>query len=162
MARAIIHSDELIAQFRLAYHYDPITGYVYRNGKISGTKDHAGYIMLGFMYRKYLAHRVIWALVMGRFPADEIDHINRDRSDNRWNNLREATRSQNGANRRLHSNNTTGFRGVSYYKSGKAWQAQISVKGKMIPLGRFSTKEEAAAVYQAKAEEFFGVYKHAE
>lgn len=93
--------------------------------------------------------------------GEEGDHINRDTLDNRRCNLRIASRSQNGANRGLYANNTTGFRGIAYRarsKKGKPWRSGIQVNGRTLHLGCFYTAEEAARMYDKAALEHFGPF----
>lgn len=82
--------------------------------------------------------------------GEHVDHVNGDGLDNRRKNLRPATRSQNGANRRRPSNNTTGYKGVILRSSGR-WQAQIVVGGGKLSLGQFDTREDAARAYNVAA-----------
>jgi len=114
-----------------------------------GTKEGSGRIVCITQGPRKVSigeHRIIWALVTGRWPEAQIDHINGIGSDNRWINLREATPSENGQNRvRLPLNNTSGFLGVSQHK-GK-WQAHIGFNNHKYGLGRFNTPEEAHAAY---------------
>lgn len=91
-----------------------------------------GYVSATINCKKVLMHR----LLMGN-PSLDVDHINGDRLDNRRENLRLATRSQNLANRKLNKNNTTGYRGVSFYRG--RWRATV---GKEL-VGYFKTKEAA-------------------
>jgi hypothetical protein len=81
----------------------------------------------------------------------EVDHINRNILDNRRSNLRLANRSQNGCNRGLQKNNTSGYRGVSWSAEGNQWVAYIKHHKKSIRIGRYDTKEEAARAYNKKA-----------
>ena len=87
-----------------------------------------------------------------------IDHINRNRLDNRKHNLRPATISQNGANAKLTSRSTSGFKGVSYFKRTGSWRAYITVNKKFISLGYYKTPEEAAQHYDAAALKHFGTF----
>ena len=96
---------------------------------------------------------VMHRYIMMATKGSEIDHINGDSLDNRSINLRFCTRSQNMYNRGPQRNNTTGFKGVSFDKSRGKFIASISARGKQYNLGRFATPQEAAEVYQRKAEE---------
>ena len=81
----------------------------------------------------------------GSFPSGMIDHINGVCDDNRWSNLRQATRSQNAANQRIHRDNTLGMKGV--YRHGKRFAAKIRINGDGIHLGTYDTPEEAHSIY---------------
>ena len=90
-------------------------------------------------------HRVIWAMVYGDWPKGQIDHIDGNGLNNRIQNLRDVTHSENQRNKRLQSRNKSGHSGVTWYKPTQKWQAFISVDGKQKHLGHFGTVEEAAA-----------------
>lgn len=108
--------------------------------------------------KQYRAHRVIWIMIHGSLDIKAyIDHINCDAWDNRLANLRIATKGQNGYNRGMNKNNTTGFKGVFRTESGKFF-SHIGSKGKYRYLGTFDTPEEAHAVYCAAAEELHGEF----
>lgn len=109
----------------------------YRHGKI-----------LGFSFR---AHRVIWAVKTGEWPKGEVDHINGDILDNRWENLRIATHSQNMKNRGAPSNNTSGYKGVSFHRKKGKWRAAIHSEGKKYHLGYFNSAELASQAYEEAA-----------
>lgn len=94
----------------------------------------------------------------GEVPQADIDHINQDRTDNRFCNLRVASRSENKANVGLRSDNVSGYKGISYVKARRLWQATISRDGKAKYLGRFARKENAALAYNFAAFELFGEY----
>lgn len=102
-----------------------------------------------------LAHRLAWLYVYGEWPKGDIDHINRERDDNRIANLRDATRSQNIHYSRPSSLNKSGIKGVSWAKKSKKWFAQIKINGRSIHLGSFDTPESAGAAYQAAAKIHF-------
>lgn len=87
-----------------------------------------------------------------------VDHVNRDRLDNRRENLRVATRSQNTANSIKPSTNTSGYKGVSYRKEQDRWRAFIRVNKKGISLGQYATAIEAARAYNEAALKYFGEY----
>ena len=86
------------------------------------------------------------------------DHINGDGLDNRKQNLRICTHAENLRNRRLGKNNTSGYKGVSWHKLHKLWYAHISHNKKLMSLGYFKDKEEAAKAYDRKAIELFGEF----
>jgi hypothetical protein len=150
--------------------YDPAHGvFLWRNGyggRISGglagrkTTPHrdGGYWRVTIDNREYKAHRLAWFYMTGEWPSPEIDHINGDGLDNRWSNLRLATKSQNKANNRRYKNNKSGFKGVSWSVEAQKWHATIQVKGKQIYLGRFTDIREAAEAYRKAAAEHHGAF----
>jgi len=110
--------------------------------------------MEGFDYR---AARVAWFMVTGEDPVIFVDHANRVRDDDRFENLRLAINSQNQANA-WWSTNTSGFKGVSWQKSRGQWAASITIDGKAKFLGRFATRVEAAKAYRNAAVEAWGEF----
>jgi len=96
----------------------------------------------------HLTHRAIWFWHYGEWPNGEIDHIDRNPMNNRIENLRDVSRSENSQNHRLHSNNATGYPGVSWHKSSKKYRGQVAIDNKRISLGYFNTPEEAFLAYQ--------------
>ena len=157
-----------VEYFKSIINYDEHTGdftwvQTYRNriaGKKAGNINKKNnYWYLNINRKHYLAHRVAWFLMTGEWPEDDIDHINRNRIDNRFCNLRKAVRSQNNINSGKHKNNTSGFRGVrDRTHLNKGYQARIGVFGKYINLGTFSTLEEAYAAYIKAAGTHYGEY----
>ncbi len=111
---------------------------------------------------KCLAHRAVWAVHSGRWPENQIDHINGDKTDNRIANLREATHAENLQNSRRPSRNTSGFKGVCFDRSRGKWMARIHADGRDRMLGRFDTPEEAHAAYRAAAEKHHGEFARTE
>ena len=120
-------------------------------GKPAGGGDGRGHLCIGLTFdgktKRLKTHRVAWALQTGAWPKDEIDHRDGRRSNNRWNNLREATRSENCHNVGALKSNTSGLPGVSWSRREKCWRAQISLNGKRIFLGRFSSRDLAFRAY---------------
>jgi len=126
----------------------------YANKEAFTATDAHGY-KVGTLSRKCLkAHRVVWAIVYGEWPSADIDHINKDRADNRISNLRAVTRAQNLANSHRARGTTSVYRGVRY-SFGK-WEARISVDNRQVSLGRFDEEAAAARVYDAKARALWG------
>ncbi|MCI0558762.1 MAG: HNH endonuclease [Nitrososphaera sp.] len=164
---ADIAMTELTAErLRELLDYNPETGeFVWRvsrgrtaAGAKAGTLKPDGYIYIGVDCRDYLAHRLAFLHTTSLWPREDVDHINMGRADNRWNNLREATRSENKANMRPPADNTSGFKGVSRHKRTGKWQAKIQSRGKYLFLGRFDTAEAAHEVYLAAAKHYFGEF----
>lgn len=116
-------------------------------GDVAGTKTRDGYIMLSVSGKKILAHRVAWFFAYGQFAQGNLDHINRIKSDNRISNLRLATYAQNAQNRLANSKNTSGYKGVTWHKRDKKWQAAITVQGKVMHLGYFESSTDAFKAY---------------
>jgi len=113
---------------------------------IFGPLDHYGYPYIVVDRKPYKSHRLAWIISNGDIPEHlRIDHINRNRSDNRLCNLRLVTHMENCHNQTLKSINTSGYPGVN--KKNKKWRARIKANYKNIHLGYFDTKEEAYQAY---------------
>lgn len=130
--------------------YDPDTGifkwrvhrFSVKVGDIAGSLSDSGYVIIGINHRLYRAHRLAWLYVHGYFPENGLDHINRIRNDNRIINLREVSRSCNLRNAKGNSGSFSGIKGVVPHLG--VWRVFITVKGKMLWLGGFSSKYFAA------------------
>jgi hypothetical protein len=142
------------ARLRELLHYDPETGQFRRRRPLR-----PGYVanLISIDRHIYPAHQLAWLYMTGRWGRPVIDHRDGDPANNRWANLRRATRSQNAANRRRARNNTSGFKGVSRCESGK-WRAIVSKDGRTKRLGRYSTPQAAHAAYVAAARRLFGKF----
>lgn len=116
-------------------------------GDIAGCQNNRGYIAIRINNVTYLAHRLAWLYVTGKWPEQGIDHVNRITNDNRFSNLREATTFQNHQNRNKPKHNTSGFKGVHFNKSANKWQARIGFNGKRKHLGLFDSPEIAYQTY---------------
>ena len=130
-------------------------------GREAGCVSAWGYRVVKLSGKAKKAHCVIWAVVHGEWmpPGHFVDHINGDRADNRLANLRKATRAENGYNRAKGSNNTSGFKGVSFYAPYQMWCARIGHGGgKRQHLGYFLTAAEAATAYEQAARELHGKF----
>ncbi len=106
-------------------------------------------------------HVLVWIIIKGEIPSSELDHKNRDTLDDRIDNLRVATRQQQGQNTSLSSSNTSGYKGVSWSKAAQKWKATIRVNGKDVHLGVFGSAEQASLAYKSAAQEHFGEFMHA-
>jgi hypothetical protein len=149
----------MITQSRLreVLDYNPDTGVFVRRlkqsgvkqGKISGSLTLEKYQVTSIDRKTYKCHRLAWLYMTGKFPDGQIDHINGNRSDNRFENLRDVTHTQNIQNQRKAqmSNKSTGVLGV--FKNGSGFAARISHNNTKIYLGTFKTTEEAQAAYIA-------------
>ena len=105
--------------------------------------------------RRVYLHRAI----VGELDGFQVDHINRNGLDNRRVNLRLATRSQNQHNRVASSNNTSGFKGVTWHNGAQKWQAQIAFSGRNKYLGRYDTVEDAHAAYVEASIKYHGEFR---
>lgn len=158
---------------RSLLRYDPETGefrWIARDGKKAWNTKYAGKLA-GFnwtvgaiCYRSirifdwpFLGHRLAWLYMTGEWPAGGIDHRDGDGLNNRWANLREASKVENAGNVRAKSRNTSGFKGVSQKSNGR-YRASIQSHGKWRHLGTFVTAEEAHSAYAAAAAEAFGEF----
>ncbi|MCP5006232.1 MAG: HNH endonuclease [Planctomycetes bacterium] len=128
------------------------------SGKEAFIKINKGYKMGRIFAEQYSAHRIIWKMVTDNDP-NEIDHINRDRADNKFENLRSVSHQENHQNLPLHKNNTSGIVGVDWDKARNKWRAQIKVNTKTVQIGRFSSKQDAIAARQ-QAEIEHGFHKN--
>lgn len=153
------------ARLKELLHYDPETGHftwrVRRSGAIpagrrAGTVQPNGYRYIGIDNSMRFEHRVAFLYMTGAFPPDDLDHINRDPTDNRWSNLRPATRSQNCSNTKLRSDNSSGARGVT--RRGTRWIARGQKDGKRVEIGRFSSLGDAAKAVEEWRAEHHGVF----
>lgn len=154
---------KLIRKF---FIYDSKTG-VFKNridrghqekGKIAGWKDRQGYLVIELGKKVYRLHRLAFLYVTGKLPKYLVDHRDRDKSNNRWSNLREATKSQNGVNCKLSKKNTSGIKGVSYDKNTGKWVVHMRINKKTKYFGEFCDINEAAKVRKKAVLEFYGEF----
>lgn len=157
-------TSELTAeQFRRLYHYDPDTGVITK--RVRSNADHGenipigslskGYIRILIGKRLHFAHRLAFLYMTGEWPSQVIDHINGNRSDNRFCNLRDVDQGTNALNKDFdHVQNKHGFAGVRLETNGKKFKASIRFRRETIQLGNYDTPEEAHLAYvkaQSKA-----------
>jgi hypothetical protein len=147
------------SRLRELLSYDPQTG-EWRNratGRAVGTIDH-GYIRIKVDCQKHYAHRLAFLYMNGEWPPQSVDHKDTNGLNNKWSNLRLATKAQNGANRGAQNSNRSGTKGVSFCVATGKWRADIKPAGKTINLGRFDSIERASEAYAAAAEKHYGEF----
>ena len=131
-----------------------------KSGQAVGKKNSHGYLVTVIDKKVYGVHRIVFLIHHGYLP-EEVDHIDLNRSNNRIANLRPATTSHNQCNRCKNSNNTSGFKGVSWKESHQKWYAHICTGGKKKFLGYFDTPEKAHAAYIEAARKHHGEFARA-
>ncbi len=164
-----IHSGLTGSELETLFSYIPETGEFIRKtaiggfypGTIAGSKNDQGYVKLRIHGHNISAHRLAWVWMSGKWPANEIDHINGVRDDNRIENLREATVTEQCRNVKKYSNNTSGYKGVNWSPQFKRWEARIRINGRLHLIGRFKDVGLAAEAYQQRAAKEFGEFVRA-
>lgn len=156
-----------IDRVRAVLRYEPWTGNLYWTEKITDKVTvgaRAGcatklYIFIGLDGKLYAAHRVAYAWMTGEQPPPVLDHHDLNTKNNRWENIRPATHSTNGANRPHQKNSQTGVKGVHYYPDRKKpWLARLQCQGALRLNKYFATQDEAVAAYRSAADEWFGEF----
>ena len=130
-------------------------------GQNAGCPGKEGYIVIGIRKRTFFAHHLVWLWCHGEWPQRQLDHANCDPADNRIANLRLASSSENTANQKRKSTNTSGFKGVGWHRGLQRWQAVIMQNYKSTHLGYFDTPEAAHEAYVAAASVRFGEFARA-
>jgi len=146
------------------FNYNPDTGIVtrkiptraYKAGDAVGSDCH-GYLLVTVAGTKYRLHRVIWLMVQGEFPPEQIDHIDGNRANNCLSNLRAVSAQENSRNRARESRNKSGVTGVSWHSTQECWYSHIYANGKSVYLGSFDDKDEAIAA-RKQAEKIYGYH----
>jgi hypothetical protein len=126
-------------------------------GTIAGTIKHDKYRRIGLNKKPYLAHRLIFMMHHGYLP-EIVDHIDGNRLNNRIENLREATQSQNCQNQKIPTNNTSGYKNVRWNARKKKWFVNIRVNKKDIHIGYFADIELADLVAQEARNKYHGKF----
>ena len=119
-------------------------------GDVAGSLSGTGYLKVIINKRTYAIHRVIWKMMTGEEPTNSIDHKDRNKTNNRWSNLRLASKREQEANKC--------FTGVSKAGCGSTYQARIYHQGKRIHIGQFKTQSEAQSAYRVKCKELRGEF----
>lgn len=159
--RGVLTYDPFTGIFRWNYRFDIPDCYNRRyTGQIAGCIDARGYRRIRINGKSYAAHRIAWVYMTDQILPDdvEIDHKNGKRSDNRFDNLREATLHQQAANATMRKDNSSGIKGVSWNRRCRKWQAQINHKGIRLGLGYFDNKDDAKCAYEKRADALFGEF----
>jgi hypothetical protein len=159
--RNVISLDELKAVLR----YDPDTGLFWWIVKRNGTLPNkpAGhpskYVRIKIGGKSYSASCMAWLWMTGAWPECEVDHKDLNKHNNRWDNLRAATRAQNIQNTaKRNIRKTSKYKGVWWHKWSGKWESKISVEGKQIGLGRFDSEREAYMAYVNAAKRLRGEF----
>ncbi len=154
------------AQLKEYLHYDPETGVFtwlkttsnrVKVGNIAGHNEN-GYCNISLLNKSYKAHKLAWLYMTGILlpSTTDIDHRNNNRFDNRWCNLRKATRSQNLLNQLKRPGNTSGYKNVWFNKQRNRWQADCVIGGKYYYFGQFKDPKAASEAYEAFAKVHHG------
>lgn len=150
-ARSFVRYDQETGEF---FRERPSAKGWRKGQRLRGTVNSRGYVFINYDKRPIAAHRLAWLLVTGEWPAHSVDHVNRDRTDNRWDNLRLAPHGLNAVNR-VYPNRLP--RGVlKSHNKTNPYRARITVRGRSIFLGYFSTPEKASDAYLKAAATHFG------
>lgn len=138
--------------------YDSESGRFYKKERIDVDDCSSGYrkisVTVGGKRVFVKAHRAAFLLMTGEWPKDEVDHIDLDKSNNRWKNLRHATMAENRTNVRVRPNCISKMKGAHYRKSINKWSSKISINGKPIHLGIFDSPEKAHMAYCSAVEKY--------
>jgi hypothetical protein len=127
-------------------------------GKLAGSIKQNKYVEVQINKKRYYAHRLAWLYEYGQFPKQQLDHINNNPNDNRIENLREASYSQNGMNKSLQKNNKSGVKGVGWCETAKKWRARITINKIEYHLGLFSDLELAELVVTEARNKYHGEF----
>jgi hypothetical protein len=154
-------------QLKTLFTYFPASGNFYRKtspcnsvkrGDKAGGKHMDGYHYIRFQGKPVGSHRLAWLFMYGEWPSEKVDHINGDKADNRIENLRLATQSENQLNRKRCSRNTTGVKGVAVHSASGKYQVTLTVEGKKKHFGLFEDLETAELVARGAREKYHGEY----
>lgn len=163
--RSILSYDPETGNFvwksRPREHFATLNAYSVWNSRCAGKRagcSSSRYLQIGIDGKRYAEHSLAWLYMTGQWPVGEIDHINLDKHDNRFANLRLATRKENGRNIALLRTNKSGCKGVFWNSNAKRWQAAIRVDGRRIYLGTHECINEAATAYAKAARLYHGEF----
>lgn len=146
-----------------AFKYNPEDGVFSfieeeRNSRIRLTVE--GYVSCSFMGSSHFVHRLIWLYMTGAYPKKMIDHIDGNRSNNKWDNLREADSHQNGCNCVITKSNATGYKNVMRDKNSGLYKSHIMVHGKQHHLGYFDNPVDAYEAFVKASKDLHGEFSN--
>ena len=158
----------MLSQTRANELFTYVDGALYRKKSLAGVraglaggKDAKGYFRVRIDGERFLMHKIIFLMHTGNFPHI-IDHKDGNPSNNRIENLREATSAQNAQNSALKRTNTSGAKGVSWFKASKQWRVQVNINKRVVHCGYFEDFELAELVaIEARAKHYGGFARHA-
>ena len=156
-----------LGQLKELLYYDPDTGDFFwrqsrgsvKSGSRAGRLNN-GYIGIQINQKKYAAHRLAIFYMCGAMPSELVDHINLVTTDNRFSNLRLASKSQNNCHKSKPKNNQSGYKGVSWDAGKKKWLSRVTHNRKVFCLGYYDEAEDAYKAYMTKAIELHGRFFH--
>lgn len=160
--------NELLTQeyLKQILHYNPDSGEFFwikntpiENWKRAGTKNPLRYVQILIQGKIYLAHRLAFIYMKGENPIEQIDHINHNKIDNRWCNLRLVSHQENHRNMPIQLNNKSGHNGIYWHKSANKWCSMIKVNGKNKYLGLFKNIKQAIQA-RKDAELYYNFHKN--
>lgn len=162
-----VFGDQLITNISKFIEYKKETGeFIWvaptsnrvRVGDVAGNNHDKSYTTIYLNKKMYYAHELVWLFETGEMPVGIIDHINLNKKDNRFENLRLCNKSENGCNRGLNKNNTSGEKGVTWHKRARKWCAEVWKDGVKHYLGLFDSYDSAVFAVRAKRVELHGVF----
>jgi hypothetical protein len=130
-------------------------------GAICGFVHHTGYILIRVKNFRVPAHILAWLFITGEWPVEDVDHKDTDRANNREMNLRLSGDCGNAQNASRRSDNTSGFKGVTYFRRNRKWGASINCRGSRHFLGLFTIPELAHAARCVAATSLHGEFARA-
>ena len=154
-------------ELKALLHYDPPTGmfrwrYARRNKSlpwdVAGSVLKQGYVQITVNGERHVAHRLAWIYMTGKEPPEQIDHIDLDKSNNSWCNLRAADNTTNHWNEAIRSTNKSGHKGVWWHRQSGKWEAAVRVNGKQHTVGRYERIEDAVKAVKQYREQHHGEY----
>lgn len=155
-----------VERLRELFTLDAESGVLYRKvrtsnrirvGDVVGSPTSNGYLAVCVDGKRFLVHRVVFAIHYGRWPLG-VDHVNGNRTDNRPKNLREANHSQNALNAAAHCDSSSGVKGVSWFAQTRKWQAKSSIGGRQKHIGFFDDIKDAESAVKAFREKHHGEF----